>query len=158
MKPDFPSQDPLETLARWQPKAVPPELLNRLRHARPALAVVPEPCDSPRRFRRFLRPVLAAAAGITAAFFLYQPAPRAPRSNVATPTNRNTDSIVSVTHSREWLAARELSVEVGEDGLPYRVVEGRWLDCSQIRIKGHPGTWTAATPGAGITRVAMPVY
>lgn len=155
MKPEPPTSDPYEILTTWKPAPLPPETMERLRRACPAASESTQRL-SPLRIPRFLAPVLAAAAaGAMAALYLYQPAAKSPPESA----NHAADAPkVSVTHSREWLSARELGSGVGEDGLPYRIVEGRWLDCSHIQIEGRPGVWTAATPAEGVTRVAMPVY
>lgn len=156
--------DPLDLLAQARPKPVSPALMARLLRAEPAAApatVIPLPTAArPPWHRRLLWPALAAtAAGIVAALVSVQsPDPANHPTTIATAKPPAAKPAVSVTSSRKWLYARELATGIGDDGQPYRVVEGRWLDCSRIEIAGKPAAWTTVTPGEGIVRTSMPVY
>lgn len=132
--------------------------MERLRQARPAACEPPVQAPHP-WFRRLLVPTFAAAAAIALAAILFHQSASTPTSVAGQPSPATKASPeVSVTHSRRWLSARELGSGIGEDGQPYRVVEGRWLDLSQLRIDGRPDVWTTATPGEGVACVAMAVY
>ncbi len=164
MTPHPSSKNPIEVLAQAQPKPIAPELMARLLRAQPvapdkvialpsATAMRISTLSAHCRHHRWAWPALAAtAAGLVAALLLFKLA------QPAQPTRVTARPEVIVNRSREYLTAKELAVGVGEDGQPYRVIDGRWLDCSQVSIKGRPGVWTTVTPGEGITRAPMPVY
>ena len=152
-------------LSQARPQPISPELMARLLRAQPVAAdqvISLPPADAATRIstmparrwhHRLVWPALAAAAaGIVAALLLCN------STQPANPIQVAEKPEVIVDRSREFLAAKELAVGVSEDGQPYRLIAGRWLDCSQVSIKGKPGTWTTVTPGEGITRAPMPVY
>ncbi|MEK7950077.1 hypothetical protein [Luteolibacter soli] len=109
-----------ELLGRLSPAAPGPELMERLREARP-------PEKKPRSLRRLwlLLPPLAAAAGVAFAWLGHEP-PAAPQQPIAEqPSQEPLKPVGSVQHLME---VADLGIVVGEDQQPVRLIRTRWID------------------------------
>jgi hypothetical protein len=113
-----PDHDIEELLGRLSPAPPGPELMERLRAARP-------PEKKPLPFRRlWLALPLAAAAGF--AFAWFTPGPPAVSKPVAgEPPKEPRQPVGSVQHLME---VADLGIVVGENDQPVRLIRTRWVD------------------------------
>jgi hypothetical protein len=108
-----------ELLGRLSPAPPGPELMERLRTARP-------PEKKPRPFRRiWLALPLAAAAGVAFAWLAHD-SPAAPQQPmVEQPPKEPLQPVGSVQHLME---VADLGIVVGENDRPVRLIRTRWID------------------------------
>ncbi len=113
-----PDHDLEELLGRLSPAPPGPELMARLRAARPA-----EKKALPVR-RLWLALPLAAAAGVAVAFFAPDP-PAGPQPVAGQPPPPALQPVGSVQHLME---VADLGIVVGENDQPVRLIRTRWID------------------------------
>ena len=107
-----------ELLGRLSPAPPSPELMERLRAARP-------PERKPRPFLRIWLPLsLAAAAGIVLASLAYDP-PVASQPVAVAPKPETLQPVGSIQHLME---VADLGIVVGENDQPLRLIRTRWID------------------------------
>lgn len=108
-----------ELLGRLSPAPPGPELMQRLREARP-----PEKRPSP--FRRvWLALPLAAAAGVAFAWLAQSPPAEAQKPIVEQAPEEPLEPVGSVQHLME---VADLGIVVGENDQPVRLIRTRWID------------------------------
>lgn len=113
-----PDHDLEQLLGRLSPAPPGPELMERLRAARP-------PEKKSRPFLRLWLPLsLAAAAGIVLAWLAHDP-PVAPQPIAEKPKPAALEPVGSVQHLME---VADLGVVVGENDQPVRLIRTRWID------------------------------
>ena len=108
-----------ELLGRLSPAPPKPELMERLRAARP-----PEVKPRPVLLRFWLPLSLAAAAGVVFAWLAQAPPP-ATQQVVEQPKPEARQPVGSVQHLME---VADLGVVVGENDQPVRLIRTRWID------------------------------
>lgn len=114
-----PDHDLEKLLGRLSPALPGPELMERLRAARP-----PEKKPSP--FRRvWLALPFAAAAGVAFAWLAQNPPAEAQQPIVEQPAKEPLQPLGSVQHLME---VADLGVVVGENDQPVRLIRTRWID------------------------------
>ncbi|HEY1122583.1 MAG TPA: hypothetical protein VGE67_13315 [Haloferula sp.] len=114
-----PDNDIEELLGRLSPAPPGPELMERLRQARPSE-------ERPSPFRRvWLALPLAAAAGVAFAWLAQNPPAEAQPPIVEQPAKEPLKPLGSVQHLME---VADLGVVVGENDQPVRLIRTRWID------------------------------
>lgn len=108
-----------ELLGRLSPAPPGPELMERLRAARP-----PEKKPRPVFLRFWLPLSLAAAAGVVFAWLVQDPSP-VTQPVAEKPKRETLQPVGSVQHLME---VADLGVVVGEDDQPVRLIRTRWID------------------------------
>jgi len=114
-----PDHDLEELLGRLSPAPPGPELMERLRAARP-------PEKKPNPFRRvWLALPLAAAAGVAFAWLSQSPPVEPLPPIVEQPPKEPLQPVGSVQHLME---VADLGIVVGENDQPVRLIRTRWID------------------------------
>lgn len=65
---------------------------------------------------------------------------------------------VLIKQARKWVDAQELGTGVGEDGKPYRLVAGHWVDYSEFQRQGQEQSYTVVSYEKGVEKQELPVY
>ena len=116
-----PDHDLEALLGRLSPAPPGPELMERLRQARP-----PEKKPSPSPFRRvWLALPLAAAAGVAFAWLAQNPPAEAQQPIADQAPKEPLKPLGSVQHLME---VADLGIIVGENDQPVRLIRTRWID------------------------------
>lgn len=159
IRPSTPNDDPEELLAQWEPKQASPELMERLRSAMPEPQETDIQPSRKKGYRSYFYIASSLVAAVVVCLFLFNQQPISTEASqqvsvALSPSSTN----IELEQTRKWISVKEIGIETANDGLPYRVIIGRWVDCSQVKIGGNPNEWVALTEGEGITRIPMIIY